>query len=134
MAVAKPLDIDVTRLLSLPIEPGPYDPGPYDPGLMQVAEHAIAAERSRVAREQIAKENELKLREAQTRFMRDPSGTSFIELHDRWEQVRPNERRPLFDFIVSVLRPGGLPRDGPFVWTSPEPDFEVPSPDWLKDD
>ena len=84
-------------------------------GMMQVAEDALVAERTRV-------ENELKLREAQVRFMRDPSGTSFIELHDRWALVRPNERRPLFDFIVNVLRPGGLPRDGPFVWSTTEAD------------
>ena len=117
MDQSKPLKpITTEHLLTLPIVPGPH------PGLMELAEQAVRTERQRLARENEQKLHEQKLHGAQVRFMRDPSGMSFIELHDRWAIVHPGERRHVFDFIVSVLRPQGLPRDGPFVWCSPGDD------------
>jgi hypothetical protein len=109
----KPLDI--THLMSLPIEPGPYDPG-----LMLVAEHAIEAERQRVSAEAQRNRALKEVNAAQRRFILAPSGTTFIELYDAWERVELNERRPLFDFIANVLRPGALSQEGPFVWISTE--------------
>ena len=79
-----------------------------DPGMLQAAERALATERERANRDRL-------INDLMYGFMRAPSGDQFIRLLDSWP---PNEQRLLFHFIVNVLRPGGLPRDGPFVWCS----------------
>ena len=92
-----------------------------DPNLMQVAQEALAAERRRVDAVKL-------LGKAMREFRRAPSGSLYIQLADAWERAFPNERRLMFNFVVETLRPGGLPRDGPFVWCSPEDPEDTPDP------
>ncbi len=82
-----------------------------DHGLMLVAEQALEAERERVKKEE-GFDNALR------RFRRAPDQASFAHLVSQCRAI--NDFRFAFDFIVETLRPQGLPRDGPFVWCSPD--------------
>jgi len=133
MDQSKPMrPLDLTYLLSLPIEPGPgairaaIDSASQamqaDPGLMQVAEQALVRERARVKREAEREQEERMLDLAMREFRQSPEGRTFANLVSRWHRGSEGNlgvSLNIFDFVVETLRPGGMPRDGPFVWCSP---------------
>jgi hypothetical protein len=142
-------DIDLKRLLGLPYEPKPdtataqalaatdaklktiidknmIDLGDLrlnvvaspDPGMLAAAEQALTAHRRQ---EQSFND----YNDAMRGFMRKPNHQALTTMIANSSDIRP--MRDTFDFIVRVLRPGGLPRDGPFVWCSTEADPTDPA-------
>jgi hypothetical protein len=89
------------------------------PGLMEAATQALAAHKRQEKAFDV-------YYDAMRRFMRDPSYRALADMIANTSDIRP--MRETFDFIVNVLRPGGLPRDGPFVWCSTEADYVKADP------
>jgi hypothetical protein len=110
---------------------------PPDPGMLAAAEQALASHQAQVKEFERQKALRERLFNVMYAFRRHPIGDTFIRLLSEWENAnsRINERRILYQFIVETLRPGGLPRDGPFVWCSTGKDpteFEDPTVEQIK--
>ena len=107
--------LDLEYLESLPREPAP------DPGMMTAVENALDAHHQQMAAHQRAQDAMKRFYNAQHAFRRNPD---FHTLASMVANTDPLTRpiKEVFDTIVNVLRPGGLPRDGPFVWCSDQAD------------
>jgi hypothetical protein len=87
---------------------------PPDPGMLQVAQQALAAHKK-------SQDAMVGFYKAQVSFMRDPNMHDLMRMF-HFSDPQTRSTREVFDLIVNVLRPSGLPRDGPFVWCSTQAD------------
>ena len=90
----------------------------YDPGMLQAAEQALAAHHAQIAKEQKIRD----FYDAVRAFRQNPGPLSFDVMGAAWRASTGQSSSELFTYIVETLRPGGLPRDGPFVWCSDQAD------------
>ena len=104
----KPLTIE--HLASLPIEPAP--------GAVMSATMLDAAEQALIRHKRKTEADEAFSRALRV-FRARPTRTVFAMLIMAWKESCATDY-DVFEFIAETLRSGGLPRDGPFVWTSPE--------------
>jgi hypothetical protein len=93
--------------------------------ILEVADAALQAHQAAV------KERERKMALEKARydtmcwFRRSPTALNFREVMQLWSTASVPDQHEVFELIVETLRPGGLPRDGPFVWCSREDRTEI---------
>jgi hypothetical protein len=93
--------------------------------ILTVADEALTAHQAAV-KEHERQQALAKMRyDAMRRFRRRPDTMTFNDLFNGWTTATGNDKHELFLFLVETLRPGGLPRDGPFVWCSREDRTEI---------
>jgi len=123
MSIRDDLSVNAALLLSQGAEQWGPPPGRLVTSTMNAVQNSL------VTAEQTTRANDERACNAMLAFARDPSRDEFIALLTAWAVPQlSNERRFLYDFIVNVLRPQRLPRDGPFVWCAPHDQADQADP------